>query len=147
MALISIHNGQLAFGDHPLLDKADFSLQQNERVCLVGRNGAGKSTMMKVLSGEIIMDDGKIQITQDVVVSRLEQDPPRNAEGTVYDYVAEGVAEVGALLKEYHHQLDIMMEDPSEKTSTALLRFKSSLTIMMVGAWKIASKISLPLYL
>lgn len=127
MALISIHNGQLAFGDHPLLDKADFSLQQNERVCLVGRNGAGKSTMMKVLSGEIIMDDGKIQITQDVVVSRLEQDPPRNAEGTVYDYVAEGVAEVGALLKEYHHQLDIMMEDPSEKNINRLAKVQEQL--------------------
>lgn len=127
MALISIHNGQLAFGDHPLLDRADFSLQQNERVCLVGRNGAGKSTMMKVLSGEIIMDDGKIQITQDVVVSRLEQDPPRNAEGTVYDYVAEGVAEVGALLKEYHHQLDIMMEDPSEKNINRLAKVQEQL--------------------
>ena len=75
MALLTIHNGQLAFGDHPLLDKTDFALQENERVCLVGRNGAGKSTLMKVLAGDIIMDDGKLQITQDVVVSRLEQDP------------------------------------------------------------------------
>ncbi|WP_153447147.1 ABC transporter ATP-binding protein [Vibrio algicola] len=127
MALITIHNGQLAFGDHPLLDRTDFSLQQNERVCLVGRNGAGKSTMMKVLSGEILMDDGKIQVTQDVVVSRLEQDPPRNAEGTVYDYVAEGVAEVGGLLKEYHHQLDIMMEDPSEKNINRLAKVQEQL--------------------
>lgn len=81
MALLTINNGQLAFGDHPLLDKSDFALQENERVCLVGRNGAGKSTLMKVIAGDIIMDDGKLQINQDVVVSRLEQDPPRNEAG------------------------------------------------------------------
>ncbi|WP_105902112.1 ABC transporter ATP-binding protein [Vibrio gangliei] len=139
MALITIHNGQLAFGDHPLLDKADFALQQNERVCLVGRNGAGKSTMMKVLAGEIIMDDGKIQIEQDVIVSRLEQDPPRNAEGTVYDYVAEGLAEVGELLKEYQHQLDVMAEDPSEKNINRLSKIQEQLDHN--DAWRLEDRI------
>ena len=141
MALITLHNAQLAFGDYPLLDKADFALQQNERVCLVGRNGAGKLTMMKVLAGEIIMDDGKIQVTQDVVVSRLELDSPRNAEGTVYDYVAEGLAEVGELLKQYQHQLDIMAEDRSEKNINHLSLFKSNWITIMDGVWKNVLKI------
>ena len=92
MALITIHNGLLAFGDHPLLDHADFALQENERVCLVGRNGAGKSTLMKVLAGEILLDDGKMQVMQDVVVSRLEQDPPRNQAGTVFQVVCKALA-------------------------------------------------------
>ncbi|NOH96255.1 ABC transporter ATP-binding protein [Vibrio sp. 99-70-13A1] len=140
MALLTIHNGQLAFGDHPLLDRADFALQENERVCLVGRNGAGKSTLMKILSGNIIMDDGKMQITQDVVVSRLEQDPPRNEQGTVYEYVSGGLAEVGELLKEYHNLLDIIGEDPSEKNLNRLTRVQEKLD--NANAWRFEDRVS-----
>ena len=57
MALINISNAQLAYGDHALLDKAEFVLQPNERVCLVGRNGAGKSTFMKVVTGDVVHSD------------------------------------------------------------------------------------------
>ncbi|ELP7001870.1 ABC transporter ATP-binding protein [Vibrio vulnificus] len=127
MALLTIHNGQLAFGDNPLLDKADFVLQEHERVCLVGRNGAGKSTLMKVLAGEVILDDGKLQITQDVVVSRLEQDPPRNEPGTVYDYVASGLAEIGEQLKIYHDLLDLVAQEPTEKNINRLAQVQEQL--------------------
>ncbi|MFW1560195.1 ABC transporter ATP-binding protein [Vibrio parahaemolyticus] len=127
MALLTIHNAQLAFGDHPLLDRAEFALQENERVCLVGRNGAGKSTLMKVLAGDILLDDGKIQITQDVVVSRLEQDPPRNQEGTVYEYVSGGLAEIGEQLKIYHDLLDLVAQDPSEKNINRLAKTQEQL--------------------
>ncbi|WP_135456302.1 ABC transporter ATP-binding protein [Vibrio echinoideorum] len=140
MALLTIHNGQLAFGDHPLLDRADFALQENERVCLVGRNGAGKSTLMKILSGNIIMDDGKMQITQDVVVSRLEQDPPRNEQGSVYEYVSGGLAEVGELLKEYHNLLDVIAEDPSEKNLNRLTRVQEKLD--HANAWRFEDRVS-----
>ncbi|WP_434565791.1 ABC transporter ATP-binding protein [Vibrio chagasii] len=140
MALLTIHNGQLAFGDHPLLDRADFALQENERVCLVGRNGAGKSTLMKVLSGSIIMDDGKMQITQDVVVSRLEQDPPRNEEGTVYDYVAGGLAEIGEQLKIYHDLLDLIVTDPSEKNLNRLTRVQEQLD--HANAWRFEDRVT-----
>ncbi|WP_250132492.1 ATP-binding cassette domain-containing protein, partial [Vibrio crassostreae] len=140
MALLTIHNGQLAFGDHPLLDRADFALQENERVCLVGRNGAGKSTLMKILSGNIIMDDGKMQITQDVVVSRLEQDPPRNEQGTVYDYVAGGLAEIGEQLKIYHDLLDLIGTDPSEKNLNRLTRVQEQLD--HANAWRFEDRVS-----
>ncbi|MEZ9260041.1 ABC transporter ATP-binding protein [Vibrio splendidus] len=140
MALLTIHNGQLAFGDHPLLDGADFALQENERVCLVGRNGAGKSTLMKILSGNIIMDDGKMQITQDVVVSRLEQDPPRNEQGSVYEYVSGGLAEVGELLKEYHNLLDVIAEDPREKNLNRLTRVQEKLD--HANAWRFEDRVS-----
>lgn len=140
MALLTIHNGQLAFGDHPLLDRADFALQENERVCLVGRNGAGKSTLMKILSGSIIMDDGKMQITQDVVVSRLEQDPPRNEQGTVYDYVAGGLAEIGEQLKIYHDLLDLIATDPSEKNLNRLTRVQEQLD--HANAWRFEDRVS-----
>lgn len=139
MALLTIHNGVLAFGDHPLLDNADFTLQENERVCLVGRNGAGKSTLMKVLAGEVQMDDGKLQIMQDVIVSRLEQDPPRNQNGNVFDYVAGGLKEVGHQLKIYQDQLDLVTEDPSETNINKLSRIQEQLEHS--GAWRFEDRI------
>ncbi|MEZ8104299.1 ABC transporter ATP-binding protein [Vibrio cortegadensis] len=140
MALLTIHNAQLAFGDHPLLDHADFALQENERVCLVGRNGAGKSTLMKILAGDVLLDDGKIQITQDVVVSRLEQDPPRNEEGTVYQYVSGGLAEVGEQLKIYHDLLDLIAIDPSEKNINRLSRVQEQLDHS--NAWRFEDRVT-----
>ncbi|MCG9724820.1 ABC transporter ATP-binding protein [Vibrio brasiliensis] len=139
MALLTINNGLLAYGDHPLLDNADFALQTNERVCLVGRNGAGKSTLMKVLAGEVILDDGKLTVTQDVVVSRLEQDPPRNEQGTVFDYVAGGLAEVGEQLKIYQDQLDLIAHDASEKNINKLARIQEQLEHS--GAWRFEDRI------
>ncbi|EGR0690401.1 ABC transporter ATP-binding protein [Vibrio parahaemolyticus] len=139
MALLTIHNAQLAFGDHPLLDRAQFALQENERVCLVGRNGAGKSTLMKVLAGDILLDDGKIQITQDVVVSRLEQDPPRNQEGTVYEYVSGGLAEIGEQLKIYHDLLDLVAQNPSEKNINRLAKTQEQLDHS--NAWRFDDRV------
>ncbi|EKO3941260.1 ABC transporter ATP-binding protein [Vibrio fluvialis] len=139
MALITIHNGLLAFGDHPLLDHADFALQENERVCLVGRNGAGKSTLMKVLAGETIMDDGKMQVMQDVVVSRLEQDPPRDQEGNVYDYVAGGLKEVGQQLKIYQDLLDLVALEPTEANIKRLSAIQEQLE--HAGAWRFEDRI------
>ncbi|NOI31579.1 ABC transporter ATP-binding protein [Vibrio coralliilyticus] len=139
MALLTINNGLLAYGDHPLLDNADFALQENERVCLVGRNGAGKSTLMKVLAGEVVLDDGKLTVTQDVVVSRLEQDPPRNQEGTVFDYVAGGLAEIGEHLKIYQDQLDLITVDPSEQNINKLARIQENLEHS--GAWRFEDRI------
>ncbi|ENT7205862.1 ABC transporter ATP-binding protein [Vibrio parahaemolyticus] len=139
MALLTIHNAQLAFGDHPLLDRAEFALQENERVCLVGRNGAGKSTLMKVLAGDILLDDGKIQITQDVVVSRLEQDPPRNQEGSVYEYVSGGLAEIGEQLKIYHDLLDLVAQDPSEKNINRLAQIQEQLDHS--NAWRFDDRV------
>ncbi|EMA8956688.1 ABC transporter ATP-binding protein [Vibrio fluvialis] len=139
MALITIHNGLLAFGDHPLLDHADFALQENERVCLVGRNGAGKSTLMKVLAGETIMDDGKMQVMQDVIVSRLEQDPPRDQEGNVYDYVAGGLKEVGQQLKIYQELLDLVAVEPTEANIKRLSAIQEQLE--HAGAWRFEDRI------
>ncbi|MCG9682358.1 ABC transporter ATP-binding protein [Vibrio sp. Isolate23] len=139
MALLTINNGLLAYGDHPLFDNADFALQENERVCLVGRNGAGKSTLMKVLAGEVTLDDGKLTVTQDVVVSRLEQDPPRNQEGTVFDYVAGGLAEIGEHLKIYQDQLDLIATQPTEQNINKLARIQEQLEHS--GAWRFEDRI------
>lgn len=140
MALINITNAQLAYGDNPLLDHAEFVLQSGERVCLVGRNGAGKSTLMKVIHGTVQLDDGSINRQQDLKVSRLEQDPPRDAEGTVVDYVAEGLAEVGAQLKEYHELLALIEHDPSERNINRLSRVQEQLEHS--GAWRFENQLT-----
>ena len=115
MALISLTNAYLSFSDHPLLDHAELHIEPNERVCLVGRNGAGKSTLLKIIAQQVTMDDGKVQYEKDLVVSRLEQDPPRHAEGNVFDYVAEGIEHLADLLKEYHHISQELTQNYSEQ--------------------------------
>lgn len=140
MALIHISNAQLAYGDHALLDKAEFILQPNERVCLVGRNGAGKSTLMKVIAGDVQLDDGSIQQQSELRVSRLEQDPPRDAEGTVFDFVSEGLAEIGQVLKQYHHLLDLISHEPTESNFAKLARAQEK--IDHADAWQFDNKIT-----
>ncbi|WP_256743145.1 ATP-binding cassette domain-containing protein, partial [Cronobacter sakazakii] len=127
MSLISMHGAWLSFSDAPLLDNAELHIEENERVCLVGRNGAGKSTLMKILNHELPLDDGRIVYEQDLVVARLQQDPPRNVAGTVYDFVAEGVAEQAEYLKRYHQISHLVMTDPSEKNLSELAKVQEML--------------------
>lgn len=127
MSLISIHGAWLSFSDAPLLDNTELHIEENERVCLVGRNGAGKSTLMKIINRELPLDDGRIIYEQDLVVSRLQQDPPRNVAGSVYDFVAEGVEELAGHLKAYHAISHQVMEDPSDKNLNEMARLQSLL--------------------
>ncbi|WP_087017687.1 ATP-binding cassette ATPase Uup [Thaumasiovibrio subtropicus] len=140
MALVTISNAQLAFGDNPLLDRAEFILQSGERVCLVGRNGAGKSTLMKVLDGQVQLDDGTLQFMQELRVSRLEQDPPRDASGTVFEFVSEGLADVGKLLNQYHQMLDKVAHDASESNFAKLAKLQEQ--IDLADAWRTDTKIA-----
>ncbi|ELY4661972.1 ABC transporter ATP-binding protein [Cronobacter muytjensii] len=127
MSLISMHGAWLSFSDAPLLDNAELHIEENERVCLVGRNGAGKSTLMKILNHELPLDDGRLVYEQDLVVARLQQDPPRNVAGSVYDFVAEGVAEQAEYLKRYHQISHLVMTDPSDKNLSELARVQEML--------------------
>ena len=140
VALISLTNGYLSFSDAPLLDHAELHIEPNERVCLVGRNGAGKSTLLKIIAGDMIMDDGKVQYEKDLVVSRLEQDPPRNAQGNVFDYVAEGVGHLTDLLKEYHHISMQLEENYSDQILSQLEQVQAKLE--HADGWRFENKIN-----
>ena len=140
VALISLTNGYLSFSDAPLLDHAELHIEQNERVCLVGRNGAGKSTLLKIIAGDVLMDDGKIQYEKDLVVSRLEQDPPRNAQGNIFDYVAEGVGHLTDLLKEYHHISVQLEENYSDQILSQLEQVQAKLE--HADGWRFENKIN-----
>ena len=101
MALISLSKAQLAFGHVALLDHADFSLEAGERVGLIGRNGTGKSSLLRVIAGVFPLDDGLLTKQQNLRIAYIEQEPVIHPDLTVFDAVAEGVHEVSSLLTEY----------------------------------------------
>ncbi len=139
MSLISVSDAWLSFSDAPLLDNTELHIEENERVCLVGRNGAGKSTLLKILAREVRLDDGRIVYEQDLIVSRLQQDPPRDVAGSVFDFVAEGVAEQADYLKRYHEALRLVEQDPSDKHLNQLAVLQETLETQ--GLWQLENRI------
>ena len=103
MALIRLQNIHISYGEPALLDRLNFSIEAGERIALVGRNGTGKSTLMKIITGEVMPDDGEVSVQQGVKIARLEQDVPRDLEGSVYDIIAAGLGKMGELITAYHH--------------------------------------------
>ncbi|MEP9316435.1 ATP-binding cassette domain-containing protein [Pseudomonas sp. LABIM340] len=103
MTLLKLTDVSLAFGTTPLLDKVSWQIARGERVCIIGRNGTGKSSMLKLVKGEQKPDDGEIWRAPSLKIGELPQELPRADDRTVYDVVAEGLAEVGELLARYHH--------------------------------------------
>lgn len=101
MAVISLTDAQLAFGHVPLLDHAEFSLESGERVGLIGRNGTGKSSLLKIIAGMNKLDDGLRVLQQNIRISYVDQEPHFEPEMTVFDAVASGLGELPALLVEY----------------------------------------------
>ncbi|WP_024589192.1 MULTISPECIES: ABC transporter ATP-binding protein [unclassified Pseudoalteromonas] len=143
MDLIRILKAQLAFGTHALLNKADAVIESGERVCVVGRNGAGKSTLLKVLDGEVVLDDGEINQLGGIRISRLEQDPPKGANGTVFDYVAQGMPEIANLLIDFHHVSNELQTVCTDKLLNKLERLSNQLEA--ADGWRFDSRIQLVL--
>lgn len=102
MELLRFQQACLAFGTHPILDHVDFSLFSGERVCLVGRNGAGKSSFLKLLTGQQNLDDGQIVVNTGVVLSRLEQDPPAKMDVKIADFIREGAGDLAEKLQQFY---------------------------------------------
>ena len=102
MPHITLDNASLAYGHHPLLDKASFQLDPGERVGLIGRNGAGKSSLLKVIAGESKLDDGNIWRAASVRIVYVPQEPELDNTHTVYEAVAEGLGSLQQILVDYH---------------------------------------------
>lgn len=101
MALITLTEGKLAFGHVPLLDRTAFSLESGERIGLIGCNGTGKSSLLKILAGLEKLDDGLLQYQQNLRIAYVAQEPILHTEHTVFEAAAEGLAQVKALREEY----------------------------------------------
>ena len=101
MALITLQSAQLAFGDVPLLDRTSLSIENSERIGLIGRNGTGKSSLLKILAGKEQLDDGVIQFQQNLNLAYVAQEPVLDANLSVFDSVSEGLAALKAVLDQY----------------------------------------------
>lgn len=139
MSLIRLQAVSLAFGHVPLLDKADLVIQSKERVCLVGRNGAGKSSLMKVLAGELEVDAGEIQLGQHLKIARLQQDPPREQDQTIYDFIASGLAQVGALLSQYQQTTTALTTESDPSLLDRMMRLQQQ--IETLDGWRLDQRI------
>lgn len=136
MAILTLHNISLAYGDRPLLANVNFSLDKGERVALIGRNGEGKSSLLKVIAGDTVPDDGRVIIDRGYKVSVLAQEIPRDLTQTVYDVVAEGISNVGAKLVEYHQ----LLLKPEEQIDLAKLS-QLQQEIEALDGWSLDQKV------
>jgi ATP-binding cassette subfamily F protein uup len=139
MAVISLSDAQLAFGHVALLDHAEFSLESAERVGLIGRNGTGKSSLLKILAGISRLDDGLLVMQQGIKISFVEQEPHFPAEMTVFDAVASGLGEMPALLSEYNDLAAQLGGDDDASAMERMHAIQSQLDA--ADAWNIANRV------
>ncbi|WP_301361615.1 ATP-binding cassette domain-containing protein [Stutzerimonas nitrititolerans] len=111
MTLLKLTDVSLAYGAHPLLDGVSWQIARGERVCIIGRNGTGKSSMLSLVKGSQLPDDGEIWRAPGLKIGELPQELPRADDRTVFDVVAEGLDGVGQLLAEYHHLSQNIRDD------------------------------------
>jgi ATP-binding cassette subfamily F protein uup len=134
MALLGIQDVSIAFGGPPVLEHATFHIERGERVCLLGRNGAGKSTVMKLLDGTLLPDSGAVIRETGVSVARLEQEMPGGVVGSTFDVVAAGLGERGLLLARYHDASHRVAVSGSDASLRELDRLHHALDA--AGAWQ-----------
>ena len=101
MALLSLQDVSISFGGPTLLEKVNLQVEKGEKVCLLGRNGEGKTTLLKLMNGGIEPDSGMITLQKGATVAGLSQDLPPHLTGSVHDVVAGGLGRIGTLLEEY----------------------------------------------
>jgi len=139
MSLLKLENVSLAFGHHQLLDKVNFVIDAKERVCLVGRNGTGKSSFLKLINNEIHADDGRVIYQNQVKLAKLDQDVPVDAATTVYDVVAQGLGDLATLISDYHNVLKQTETDTSEEVMDKLFKLQHELDVN--AAWDIQQRV------
>jgi len=139
MPLISLQNITVGFGGPLLLEGVDLQIEPGERVCLVGRNGTGKSTIMRVITGEVKPDSGMVVFQQGLRTTLLTQEVPSDIRGSVFDVVSGAFGEQGRLLADYHHISARLAHDHSEKLMAELEdvqhRFEAA------GGWQMQQKV------
>ncbi len=139
MAVISLSDAQLAFGHVALLDHAEFSLESTERVGLIGRNGTGKSSLLKIIAGMAKLDDGLLVMQQSLKIAYVEQEPHFPPEMTVFDAVASGLGELPALLAEYEALTGQFGGDDDDKLMERMHDIQ--VTLDAADAWSVNNRV------
>jgi len=139
MSLLTLRNIQHGFGGQPLIDGVSCHFEKAERICLIGRNGEGKSTLLKIIAAEIIPDSGERQLNKGVKLARLEQEVPSDLQGSVFSVVASGVKEAGIFITQYHEISQQVAQDPSEANLNALANAQHKLE--NVDGWTLTQRV------
>jgi len=142
MALLDLRDVTLAFGGPPLLERVRLTLDRGERVALLGRNGTGKSSLLRLILGEVAPEEGEVRFPPGSRVTLLSQQLPPELTGSVYDVVAEGLGDVGRLLTE-HHQLSGRVADAGDRERGELLRRLERVQheLETAGGWQLPSRV------
>jgi len=117
MAFISLNSISIAFGGPPILDKLSLHIEKNQRICLLGRNGTGKSTLMKIIAQRLSPDSGTVQRQQGLKISYFGQIIPSHLDGTVFEIIAQGLGQRGELLIQYHQEEKRTAQNPTAEHS------------------------------
>ena len=144
MALLGMQDVTIAFGGPPVLDRAAFSIERGERVCMLGRNGTGKSTVMKLLDGSIAPDTGEVIRQTGVTVARLEQEIPADLGGTIFDVVAAGLGDTGSLLARYHAASHRVASGGGQSALRDMDRLHHALDA--ANAWQVQTRVEIVLF-
>ena len=139
MSLVRLRNVSVSFGGPPILGSISLNIEKGERLSLLGRNGTGKSTLLKAIAGTVRIDDGEIEFSPSLKISQLEQEVPGSTEGSIFDVVASGLGGQADLLKAYHHAIHAMAIDASEKAIAELGRLQHK--IEDAGAWQLNTQV------
>lgn len=139
MSLLFLRDISLSFGAAPLLDKASLQIDANERVCLVGRNGEGKSTLLKVIEGAITPDSGTRILPDGVTIAKLQQEVPHDMVGSVFHVIAEGLGNAGELIEQFHDLSLQMEQNYSEAVFEQLNQVQQDIEAQ--GGWELQQKV------
>ncbi|MBE9515760.1 MAG: ATP-binding cassette domain-containing protein [Proteobacteria bacterium] len=139
MALISAEKLSLNYGPHIIFDAIEFVIEPGERICLVGRNGEGKSTLLKLLAHEIEPDDGLVRVQDSVLVTRLTQEVPDANDDTVFQYVGHAFGDKAELIERYHDVVHTVAETGGEQGLDEMARLQQQMEVG--GAWSIHQRV------
>jgi len=139
MPLLRLNKVSLAYGHRALLDEVDLEVHRGERVCLVGRNGEGKSSLMRVLSGEVVPDDGECWIRPATRVAYLAQEVGMDSNDSVFDVVAAGLPGLGKLISDYHHAASELAQSGNAATLQRLSELQQALEA--ADGWQLEQRV------
>ena len=139
MPLLRLDKVSLAFGHRALLEQVDLEMHRSERVCLVGRNGEGKSSLLRVIAGEVAPDDGERWVRTAMQVAYLAQEVTLDCNDSVFDVVAGGLTEMGQLLTDYHHAASRLEHSHSDADIRRLAGLQHELET--AGGWQLEQRV------
>jgi ATP-binding cassette subfamily F protein uup len=141
MPLITLENASLAFGHHALLDHVNLQLDAGERIGLIGRNGSGKSSLLRAIAGEIKLDDGKLWYAPELKLVYVPQEPQFEVGSTVFQEVSKGVGNLSQALLEYH-KISHALSESGENTQALLERLQDLQNMLEVqDGWRIQTRV------